>query len=101
MHYLLFYDYVPDYFERRAEFRAAHVAHARESIARGQLVLGGAFADAPAGAMLLFTASSPTVVEEFARVDPYVLNGLVIRWRVREWTTVVGRDAEVPLPPMK
>jgi hypothetical protein len=27
-----------------------------------------------------------------------VTNGVVTNWRVREWTTVVGRDAEVPLP---
>ena len=93
MHYLLIYDYVPDYMARRAEVRAAPVAHARESIARDELVLGGAFADEPPGAVLLFTASSPAVVEEFARVDPYVLNGLVTRWRVREWKTVVGTDA--------
>jgi len=34
----------------------------------------------------------------FAAADPYVTNGLVRRWRVREWTTVIGRDAAVPLP---
>jgi uncharacterized protein len=29
----------------------------------------------------------------FARADPYVKNGLVTRWRVRPWTTVVGPSA--------
>jgi uncharacterized protein len=98
VHYLLFYDYVPDYIERRAPLRAAHVAHARESIARGEFVLGGAFADPPDGAVILFRGNSRDVAERFAAADPYVLNGLVTGWRVREWTTVVGRDAEVPLP---
>jgi hypothetical protein len=28
--------------------------------------------------------------------DPYVANGLVIRWRVRKWTTVVGEGASKP-----
>jgi hypothetical protein len=28
-----------------------------------------------------------------------VTNGLVTKWRVREWSTVVGKDAEVTLPP--
>ena len=45
-----------------------------------------------------FKGSSPEVAERFAEKDPYVINGLVKKWRVREWTTVVGRDAEVQLP---
>jgi hypothetical protein len=28
-----------------------------------------------------------------------VLNGLVKSWRVREWTTVVGKDAARPIDP--
>ena len=42
MHYLLFYDVVDDYVRRREPFRAAHLAHARRAVARGELVLGGA-----------------------------------------------------------
>lgn len=99
MHYLLFYDVVPDYVERRAAFRAEHVALARAAVARGELVLGGALADPVDGAVLLFRGESPAVAEAFVMADPYVLNGLVTRWRVREWTTVVGAGAEVPLPP--
>lgn len=99
MHYLLIYDVVGDYAERRAPLRAAHLAHARAAVARGDLVLGGALANPPDGAVLLFRGDSPAAAEAFAASDPYVLNGLVTRWRVREWTTVVGPDAEVPLPP--
>jgi uncharacterized protein YciI len=99
MHYLLIYDVVDDYVERRAPHRRQHVALAREAEARGDLVLAGAFANPADGAVLLFRGSSPAAAEGFAKADPYVLNGLVTRWRVREWTTVVGRDAEVPLPP--
>jgi uncharacterized protein YciI len=99
VHYLLMYDVVPDYVERRAPLRAAHLAHARAAIARGELVLGGALADPPDAAVLLFVGDSPAAAERFAATDPYVVNGLVSRWRVREWTTVVGRDAQVPLPP--
>jgi hypothetical protein len=39
------------------------------------------------------------MAEEFARTDPYATNGLVTRWWVREWTTVVGSDASNPLRP--
>ena len=42
--------------------------------------------------------SSPAVAELFAASDPYVVNGVVSTWRVREWTTVVGELAESPLP---
>lgn len=98
MHYLLFYEVVDDYVTRRAPFRSAHLALAREAVARGELVLGGAFANPPDGAVLLFRGSSPAVAEAFARQDPYVTNGLVARWYVREWTTVVGALAEAPVP---
>src|SRR5262249_8895159 len=33
----------------------------------------------------------------FAEADPYVANGLVLRFRVRPWTTVVGPDAGMRL----
>ena len=98
MHYLLFYETVADYVRRRAPFRAAHIGYARQAVARGELVLGGAFANPPDGAVLLFRGTSPEVAESFARNDPYVVNGLITRWYVREWTTVVGAGAEAPLP---
>lgn len=98
MHYLLFYDVVPDYAIRRTAFRAAHLAYGGEFVARGELLLGGALADPIDGAVLLFQGSSPAVAEQFAAADPYVLNGLVTRWRVREWSTVVGPGAALPRP---
>jgi uncharacterized protein YciI len=97
VHYLLFYDVVEDYVTRRAPLRAAHLAHAKRAIERGELLLGGALADPVDGAVLLFRGSSPDVAAAFAKVDPYVTNGLVKEWRVRAWTTVVGPYAEVQL----
>jgi uncharacterized protein len=99
MHYLLIYDAAPDYAERRVPLRAAHLAHARAAVERGELVLGGALADPIDGAVLLFDCESPAAVEAFARADPYVLNGLVAIWRVRAWTTVVGALAQNPIRP--
>ena len=99
MHYLLMYDFAPDYMERRAEFRNEHLALAWRAQQRGEVVLGGALADPPDGGLLLFACDSPAAAEEFARADPYVKNGLVTRWRVRKWTTVVGRDAATPVKP--
>lgn len=99
MHYLLFYETAPDYLARRSEFRSAHLALAWQAHERGELVLGGAFGDPADGAVLFFQGDSPDAAERFAAADPYVQNGLVTRWRVRPWTTVVGRDASCPVRP--
>ena len=98
LHYLLFYDVVPDYATKRLPFRAQHLEYARGAVQRGELLLGGALADPIDAAVLLFRAPSREAVEHFARGDPYVLNGLVARWRVRPWTTVVGEGALLRRP---
>lgn len=70
--------------------RTSHLDHARRARERGDLLLAGAFADPVDGAVPLFRGTSPAVAESFAKSDPYVTNGLVTRWHVREWTTVAG-----------
>jgi uncharacterized protein len=97
MHYLLLYDLVDDYLVRRQPLRAAHLAHARPFVERGELVLAGALADPVDAAVLLFRGETPEVARAFATADPYVQQGLVTRWRVRPWTTVVGPDAATPI----
>jgi len=92
MHYLLFYDYVENAVDRRAPFRDAHLGLAREALERGELLLGGAFADPVDGAALLFRVDDKSVIEAFVRRDPYVTNGIVTAWRIRPWTVVVGGD---------
>lgn len=99
MHYLLFYEVSEDYIARRGEYRDAHLKNAWAASERGELVLGGAFANPPDGALLLFRGDSPEVAERFAQADPYVLNGVVKRWYVREWTTVAGEEAATPVRP--
>ena len=97
MHYLLFYDVEADYVTRRVPLRSAHLDYARRYVERGELILGGALAQPADAAILLFQATSPSLVEAFAQDDPYVTGGLVKRWWVREWTTVVGPLAAVPV----
>lgn len=96
MHYILFYDVVDDYVEKRAQLRDGHLKLGREAHERGELVLGGALADPVDGAVLVFRGESPEVAESFARADPYVTNGLVKAWRVRKWTTVIGDGSSAP-----
>lgn len=97
-HFLLFYTYVPDYLERRTPHRPAHFAHARAAAERGDLFLAGACTDEglPMG-VLVFKVADRKTVEDFARQDPYVAHGVAANWSVREWTTVLGRDALTPV----
>src|SRR5437868_3622100 len=99
MHYLLIYYVADDYIVRRSEYREEHLALAWAASDRGELVLGGALTDPPDQAILLFEGESPDIAERFARADPYVLNGLIARWRVRQWTTVAGTAAATPIRP--
>ena len=96
-HFLLFYDGAPDYLARRPQFRDSHLKHAWAAAERGELIVAGALAEPVDGAVLMFAGEDESVAEEFAQGDPYVANGLVARWRVREWTTVVGDLAANPV----
>jgi uncharacterized protein YciI len=98
-HYLLFYELPDDYIARRGEFRDAHLAMAWNASENGELVLAGALANPIDGAVLLFKGESPEVAEKFAKADPYVTNGIVKRWYVREWTTVAGEGSANPKRP--
>jgi uncharacterized protein YciI len=93
-HFLLIYDYVADYLDRRTPYRAEHLAKARAAEARGDLFLAGACTDTglPLG-VLVFKAETRETAQDFATADPYVVHGVVASWRVREWTTVIGKDA--------
>lgn len=99
MHFLLIYDLAPDYLARREQYRNEHLALAWEAHKRGEIVIAGALADPADTAILFFQADSPKVVEAFAKADPYVINGLVARWQVRRWNTVVGETAATPVRP--
>jgi uncharacterized protein YciI len=92
MEYLILsYDVVPDYLERRVQFRAEHLSLAHEYALSGELRLGGAIGDPPDGALLVFR-STRSRVEAFVARDPYVVNRLVTRWQIRPWAVVVGTD---------
>jgi uncharacterized protein YciI len=99
MHYLLIYELAPDYLARRGDFRDEHLQLAWEAQERGEIVIAGALADPADQAILLFSGDSPDAAERFAKADPYVAQGLVTSWRVRQWNTVIGTDAANPVRP--
>jgi len=90
MRWVLIYELVDDYVERRAVLRAEHLELARAAHDRGELLLAGALADPYDRALLVFASEQPDVAEAFARADPYVTNGLVTSWTVRRWNEVLA-----------
>jgi uncharacterized protein len=90
MYLVLQYDLVDDYLERRPAFREEHLDLARAAHERGQLALAGALTGPADAALLVWSTEDRAVVEAFAQADPYVRNGLVREWRVREWNVVIG-----------
>jgi uncharacterized protein YciI len=99
MHFLLVYELGPDYLQERAAHRGTHLRLAWEAARRGELLLGGALAEPADRALLLFQGDSDAAARAFAESDPYVKAGLVTRWSVRPWTTVVGDLAATPVHP--
>jgi uncharacterized protein YciI len=92
-YYLLEYALVDDYVARRAAFREAHLALAREAHRRGHLILAGALAEPTDRAVLVWRTDDRSILERFIDDDPYVHNGLVTSWTIRPWTVVVEDGA--------
>jgi uncharacterized protein YciI len=99
--YALIYYVVSDYVSRRATYRDEHLKIARSARQRGELIMGGAFADPVDRALLIFHVTDALVVENFVKHDPYVINGLVTKWEIRPWTVVIGQEnCDPPLEKM-
>jgi uncharacterized protein YciI len=91
-YFALFYDVVDNFVSLRSAYREEHLRLAQAAHCRGELLLAGALTDPADGALLVFRTTERSAVEEFARNDPYVRNGLVTRWEVRSWAVVIGDD---------
>jgi len=82
--YVLFYESGDDVLEKAPLHFAAHSARGAEFHERGSLVAYGPFGDPQTeGSMAVFTSREEA--EAFAREDPFVLNGVVRGWEMREW----------------
>lgn len=88
MYYILFYKTVDNYIERRGPFREDHLGLVHEYHSNGHLVMAGALAEPADGAVLIFRSDDPEVAHEFVSRDPYVKNGLITEWSVRQWNVV-------------
>ena len=84
MTYVLFYETAPDGIAKVPPIFPAHRARAAEFHERGVMLQVGTFENpAEQGSMAIFTTRE--AAEEFARGDPFVLNGVVSNWKVWGW----------------
>jgi uncharacterized protein YciI len=86
--HVLFYESAPDVAARAPAHFPAHKARLDEFHARGELLMVGAFGDPQAeGSMAIFTTRA--AAQEFVDGDPFVLNGVVQAWDIREWNEIL------------
>jgi uncharacterized protein len=82
--YVVFYESADDALEKVPEHFPAHAARGKEFHDRGSLLMFGAFANPlTEGSMAIFATREGA--EEFVAGDPFVLNGVVKSWEIREW----------------
>jgi uncharacterized protein YciI len=70
-----------------AENFPTHKARYTEFMQRGELLSLGPFSDG-SGSIAVFRTRE--AAEEFASADPFVLNGVVSNWTIREWREVTA-----------
>ena len=69
MHFLLFYQFVPDYLQRWPAHRAEHLRRAYEAHGRGELLLAGALSEPVDAAVLLFAGDNDAAARAFAAAE--------------------------------
>ena len=85
--YVVFYESADDVASKAPPHFPAHRARLDEFHADGRLLLVGTFANPQEeGSMAIF--STREAAEEFVKDDPFVVNGVVKRWYIREWNEI-------------
>jgi uncharacterized protein len=85
---VMFYEMAPDGFSKVMANLEGHRARLNEFHAKGVLLMAGPFADPAEGALGIFTDKK--AAEEFIEGDPFVMNGVVGKWRLSEWNEVLA-----------
>ena len=89
-YYILTYTFAENYLEKRTPYRKDHFEVAKAAVAAGDLLLGGATEGPGETGVLIFQVKEKSQVEAFAKQDPYVKNGIVISYDIKEWNVVLG-----------
>jgi uncharacterized protein len=86
MKYVVFYESAPDAAAKIMKHIEAHRAWWGEFRDRGTLLAIGPYADG-SGAIGVFT--SREAAEEYIEGDPFVVEGVMRTWTIREWNEVL------------
>ncbi len=87
--YVLLYESADDVRSKAPLHFPAHVARWKTFQDQGTLLMIGTFGNPQEeGSMAIFTTRE--AAEAFARSDPFVLNGVVRRWSIREWNEAIA-----------
>jgi uncharacterized protein YciI len=91
MKYVVLYTSADDVATKAPPHFPAHKQRLDEFHARGDLLMVGTFADPQRdGSMAVFRTRESA--EEFAAGDPFVLNGVVSAFEIRDWNEILTRD---------
>lgn len=83
------YDSLDDAIARAPDAVAPHRAHSQELHARGTLLMSGAFLNNQEEKLrIMAVLTTREAAEEYAKGDPFVLNGMVSTWSIREWANM-------------
>jgi len=85
---VLIYELAQDGLRKGSMHREAHSAWLDEFYERGVLLMAGAFANPAEGYMAVFTDRE--AADEFIQGDPFVANGIVSSWTLRDWDEVLS-----------
>ena len=68
----------------------AHLIRSKQFHDQGKLLLSGAFLDNPGEPVCTMgVLSSYEAADEYARGDPFLLQGMVNKWTIRKWANML------------
>lgn len=84
MKYVMFYELAESGISNAKVYLAAHQARLQAFYQDGTLLMAGPYGSPPLGALGIFT--SRAAAEAFVANDPFVVNGVVCRYSIHEWS---------------
>jgi uncharacterized protein len=89
---VLLYESADDVSAKAPAHFPAHLARIHEFRARGEILMVGTFGDPQAeGSMGVFPTRA--AAEAFVKDDPFVLEGVVWSWQIRDWNEILAPEA--------
>jgi uncharacterized protein YciI len=88
MKYLMFYEMAADGLPKAQANFPAHRARLEQFHRNGTLLMAGPYGTPPLGALGIFT--SRAAAEEFVAGDPFVMNGVVGKHSIQEWSEALA-----------